>query len=137
MDSISSHSFCWNHTEAILKSHFKPNFCTNCYYWYRPNRKIMQCIRYYIGSNCYWKVLRNCSDTGVLMAHPLLRQMKITGASVTAAKFKPAWKSPWKLYIVYLILNFHNLGWEWEQEIREKMTWIARSPHCCHHPLQK
>lgn len=39
-------------------------------------------------------ILRNCSDVGVLMAHPLLRHMNITGASITAAKFKPAWKSP-------------------------------------------
>lgn len=31
------------------------------------------------------------------MAHPLLRQRKMTGDSITAAKFKPAWKSPCKL----------------------------------------
>ena len=42
-------------------------------------------------------VLRNCSDIWVLMAQPLLRQMKTTGASVTAEKFKAAWKSPWQI----------------------------------------
>lgn len=33
---------------------------------------------------------------GVLIAHPLLRQKKMTGTSITAAKLRAAWKSPWK-----------------------------------------
>lgn len=41
-------------------------------------------------------LLRNWSEVGVLIAHPLFRQMNRTGTSNTAAKFKPAWKSPWK-----------------------------------------
>lgn len=32
-------------------------------------------------------LLRNCSMTGVVIAHPLLRHMNTTGASKTAAKF--------------------------------------------------
>lgn len=59
------------------------------------------------------KVLRNCSSTGVLMAHPLLRQIKITGASITAAKFIPAWKSPYNILIGQIIsmsiVMFHIL----------------------------
>lgn len=39
-------------------------------------------------------ILRNCSSVGVLIAHPLLRQKKMTGDSMTAAKFSAAWKSP-------------------------------------------
>lgn len=51
--------------------------------------------------NCHGSVRRhvslllNCSVVGVLMAQPLLRQKKITGASITAAKLSAAWKSPW------------------------------------------
>lgn len=40
------------------------------------------------------RILRNWSEIGVLIAHPLFRQINITGASMTAAKFKAAWKSP-------------------------------------------
>nr|GMC60844.1 Uncharacterised protein [Ipomoea batatas]GMC63230.1 Uncharacterised protein [Ipomoea batatas]GMC64587.1 Uncharacterised protein [Ipomoea batatas]GMC66679.1 Uncharacterised protein [Ipomoea batatas]GMC68048.1 Uncharacterised protein [Ipomoea batatas] len=36
----------------------------------------------------------NWSLTGVLIAQPLFRQKKITGASITPAKFNAAWKSP-------------------------------------------
>lgn len=39
-------------------------------------------------------LLLNWSEIGVLIAHPLLRHMNITGASITAAKFIAAWKSP-------------------------------------------
>lgn len=41
------------------------------------------------------QILRNWSDEGVLIAHPLFRQIKMTGASITAAKFRAAWKSPY------------------------------------------
>ena len=63
---------------------------------------------------CVWKVgragvksvlLLNCSEVGVLIANPLLRQMNNTGTSNTAAKFIAPWKSP------CMHKNTHELSW--------------------------
>lgn len=49
------------------------------------------------------------------MAHPLLRQINKTGASITAAKFKPAWKSPCETkYLVLEYINYDKNKKQWQ-----------------------